>query len=265
MPAQQSFDFIHHEANGAIIDQRAADGYINATAMCRAVGKQINDYARLKATGEFLVELSAETGIPVSDLVHSYKGGSPHSQGTWVHPDIAVNLAQWLSPKFAVQVSKWVREWLSDTKSRTAHIMPYHLQRHMDNFHKVPATHFSILQEMTITLIGPLEAHGYSLPERLLPDISQGKMFCSFLRKHGMVDPATLPKYEHTFPDGRKVEAKLYPIHLLGAFREFIASTWMPQRSVAYFADRDAKAIPYLEKVLRLEAPANSSMFRKIA
>jgi len=52
-------------------------------------------------------------GIPISELIQSFKGGRAENQGTWVHPDIAINLAQWLSPKFAVQVSRWVREWMS--------------------------------------------------------------------------------------------------------------------------------------------------------
>jgi hypothetical protein len=30
--------------------------------------------------------------------------------GSWVHPDLAVQIAQWLSPTFALKVSKWVRE-----------------------------------------------------------------------------------------------------------------------------------------------------------
>lgn len=32
------------------------------------------------------------------------------SQGSWVHPDLAVQLAIWISPRFALQVSAWVRE-----------------------------------------------------------------------------------------------------------------------------------------------------------
>ena len=45
-------------------------------------------------------------GIPISELVIAKRGGS--KQGTFVHPDIAINLGQWLSPKFAVQVSRRV-------------------------------------------------------------------------------------------------------------------------------------------------------------
>ena len=30
--------------------------------------------------------------------------------GSWIHPDLAVQLAQWISPMFALQISKWIRE-----------------------------------------------------------------------------------------------------------------------------------------------------------
>ena len=42
----------------------------------------------------------------ISKLVDVNKGGS--HIGTWIHPELAIQLAQWLSPKFAIQVSKWI-------------------------------------------------------------------------------------------------------------------------------------------------------------
>jgi predicted flap endonuclease-1-like 5' DNA nuclease len=41
-------------------------------------------------------------------------------RGTWIHPDVAVNLAQWCSAKFAVAVSRWVRDWLTAGKTPAA-------------------------------------------------------------------------------------------------------------------------------------------------
>ena len=39
------------------------------------------------------------------------KGGNDKKvQGSWFHPDLAVQLAQWISPTFAIQVSGWIRE-----------------------------------------------------------------------------------------------------------------------------------------------------------
>lgn len=92
-------------AQGAIVYQRPEDGYINATAMCQAAGKRWNDYSVLASTKPFLDALATETGIPVSGLAQSHKGGDVRLQGTWVHPQVAINLAQWCSPEFAVKVS----------------------------------------------------------------------------------------------------------------------------------------------------------------
>ena len=55
----------------------------------------------------------SDAGIPAS-LFSKYidikKGNTnKYSQGTWIHPDLAIQLAQWISPKFALQVSKWIR------------------------------------------------------------------------------------------------------------------------------------------------------------
>lgn len=121
---QLEFEFIVHEIEHAIIHQRAVDGFVNATAMCKASGKQFNDYVRIGPTKEFLTELSSVTGIPVSELVISLKGGTRELQGTWVHPDVSINLGQWCSPKFAVAVSQWVREWLRDSKGIDTDALP---------------------------------------------------------------------------------------------------------------------------------------------
>ena len=100
--------FENHE-----IGQRRSDGYWNATAMGQAFGKRFSNYYQ-NAENKALVEaLSFDTGIPVSKIVDVRHGGSRYEQGTWVHPDIAVNLAQWCDPTFGIKVSRWVRELLT--------------------------------------------------------------------------------------------------------------------------------------------------------
>ena len=209
---------IPHKVENTLIHQRALDGYVNATAMCKAVGKQFSAYSRLKGTQDFLKELSAATGIPVAQLIHTVVGGIPDLQGTWVHPDVAIHLGQWLSPKFAVAVAGWVRDWVSN---KISHIMPYHIQRYMANRREIPPTHFSMLNEMIFGLIAPLESAGYTIPENILPDISAGRMFCKWLRDEKGMDTDDLPTYRHVFADGRVVEAKLYPNSVLGDFRVY--------------------------------------------
>ena len=94
--------------NGTPIARRTSDGYVNATAMCKANGKQWNDYWRTDRATTYLEALGAETGIPVSTLCLSLKGGA--RQGTWVHPQVAVELARWISAPFAVWMDSWFLE-----------------------------------------------------------------------------------------------------------------------------------------------------------
>jgi hypothetical protein len=252
---QLSLQLIRRNVNGGVIEQRAGDGYVNATQLCHIADKRWYNYVRLETTGKFLRALETKTHIRVSEQIQEVRDGHG-TVSTWVHPKVAIHLAQWLSADFAVQVSEWVFEWMSGGSpgGRGAPVLPYHLKRHMDNMSRVPADSFSILQEMSMTLLGPLESHGYTLPERFVPDISQGRLFCDFLRKHGY-QPDFFPTYKHLYPDGREVDAKLYPLHLLGQFRQYIAEVWMPTRAAAYFKQRDPLALPYLDKVLLLSAP----------
>ena len=217
--------------------------------MCRASGRLMGDYLRLVSTKAFLNELTADMGIPISELIQVIKGGQPHLQGTWVHPQVAIHLAQWLSPKFAVLVSRWVLEWSSGTIRQPS--LPYHLRRYMVNMPNVPYGYFSMLNEVTLSLIGPLEQLGYTVLSSMIPDISLGRTFSQHLRKLGYpVD--SYPTYPHKFEDGRIVEARAYPNELIGELRRFFTEDWLRNRSQKYFAERDTQALPYLNRFLSL-------------
>ncbi|EKO3833981.1 KilA-N domain-containing protein [Vibrio harveyi] len=235
---------------GEIIPQRLGDGYISATALCQSVGKQFSNYHALKGTQEFIDELAAQTGVPKEQLIHTIRGGDPKLQGTWVHPYLAINLAQWLSAKFAVKVSQWVTEWQQGSAKA---ILPVHLERYMQNRSKVPYTHFSMLNELTLNLIAPLEQAGYTMPQSLVPDISEGRMFCKWLRDHKSIEPNTFPTYKHEYPDGREVDAKLYPIELYEDFRRHFNEVWIPVQAPKYFKERSPQALSLIQ-TLMLEA-----------
>ena len=67
-----------------------------------------------------------------------------------------------------------------------------------------------MLNEVTLSLIGPLEQLGYTVSSDMIPDISLGKTFSNHLRRLGYpVD--NYPKYPHRYEDGRVVEARAYP------------------------------------------------------
>lgn len=98
---------------GIEIISRTEDGYINATQLCKAGGKEFFKWNENKKTKEFLEVLSGSLRIRIDLLIQSIADGPNDFRGTWVHPKVAINIAQWISPKFAVQVSEWIYELLS--------------------------------------------------------------------------------------------------------------------------------------------------------
>lgn len=112
--------------NGVAIQRRHADGFVNATAMCKANGKRWNNYARAERTVEYICALARQIGVEtpcaaavarnratgIHGLINVIQGGSPELQGTWIHPRLAVDLARWISPSFAVWMDGWFLESL---------------------------------------------------------------------------------------------------------------------------------------------------------
>lgn len=130
---------VSRDVNGIQVEQRISDGFINATAMCLAHNKNINDWFTTKDTFDLFVALADDLGIEIksgefrnldiarlsaskyskifSGLVLSKRGSPETGGGTWLHPDLAIQLAQWCNKPFAIQVSKWIREWMTTGKN----------------------------------------------------------------------------------------------------------------------------------------------------
>ena len=88
---------------------RKSDGYINATQLCKAGDRKFNTYYRRKKTKEFLKVFSIDTQICVDSLI-KYNSSYGEERSSWVHPHIAINIAQWISAEFDVKVSRWIYE-----------------------------------------------------------------------------------------------------------------------------------------------------------
>lgn len=128
------------ELNNIKIEHRESDNFINATQLCKAGGKEFGHWLELKSTKELvktleetLIDELSDLVIPNSQISNQISNNSDNeevknigitlidvkrgnskkfSQGSWIHPDLAVALAQWISPAFAIQVARWVRELL---------------------------------------------------------------------------------------------------------------------------------------------------------
>jgi hypothetical protein len=111
LPAQPAPTQIEaREWNGHPIQRRQMDGYVNATAMCKANGRHLPHYLANGRTTEYLQALSGSVGIPTDLLKVSIGTGPNHLRGTWIHPRLAVDLARWISPSFAVWMDGWFLE-----------------------------------------------------------------------------------------------------------------------------------------------------------
>ncbi|QLE59684.1 KilA-N domain-containing protein [Nostoc sp. TCL26-01] len=80
-------------------------GYVNATQMCHANNKFWGHYKERKSTKAYWIALSNDIGIPISSLIIEIDGYG-NSQGTWVHPEIVIDLAQWVSVEFRLWANR---------------------------------------------------------------------------------------------------------------------------------------------------------------
>jgi len=114
-----SLSLVNRDGNHIDIEVRRPDGYVNATKLCQAMGKEWKNYFAVGKTKEFLTELSEVEQMPVENLAAAtipsesclVELGKNRFQNTWVHPDVAIHLAQWASPRFGVAVSRLVRRY----------------------------------------------------------------------------------------------------------------------------------------------------------
>ena len=70
-----------------------------------------------------------------------------------------------------MKVSQWVIDWMN---GRVQPYMPVHVKRYTMNSAKTPPMYFSMLNEMYLHLLAPLEQKGVVLPDNMMPDISTG-------------------------------------------------------------------------------------------
>lgn len=242
--SQYNLALIQHEIDQQIVYQRADDGYVNATAMCTAAGKLFGDYYRLSATQSYLNELSGSMGMPMDLLVQKITTGPNEFRGTWVYPDIAVDLARWCSPKFAVQVNKFIREWMQGATSEQKELESWrHFHDRVDlTRSSVPHGHFSVFNEIA-GMIVPMIKSGVKLDDHTVPDISVGKIWGKYWTDNDLSSSyGKRQHYPHEYPDyypqnaSGVQDAWCYPDSALGIFREWFRATYQEEKLPQYLS-----------------------------
>ena len=85
---------------------REEDGYINIGKICASHGKNFQHWVENNQTKSMLTELSSR----YDDVQWIETSRSKNRHGTYVHPIIALHVAQWISPQTTVNMLGWMFE-----------------------------------------------------------------------------------------------------------------------------------------------------------
>lgn len=93
---------VFHTANNLPVGQRQDDGYLNATAMCKAQKRKIAEWLRLGSTLELVAALAKNLneslilkGDKYFGLIEVKRGSPTQGGGVWIHPELAPHLEKW--------------------------------------------------------------------------------------------------------------------------------------------------------------------------
>ena len=236
--------------NEVDIPIRPADRYVNATSMCKACKKRWSNYRQNSRTEEFLVALSSVTGIPVTELTQVRQGGTSAEQGTWVHPRVAINLAQWLSPVFEAHVSGWLEELMTTGTVSLANVpvtqpvigrpwserLTESFERHFRYVNSRAPGHFSVLIAVNTHMMcieDSLLLHGLPCKQSDLPEGSVAYHWRE--RRRELSLPASVRFAPLHLPQQNKtVDVQLFPPEERGEFDRFLTCDYMPDHLPDY-------------------------------
>ena len=231
-------NFIKHSYNGAIVSQES-DGFVSLTDMAKIHNKSVADYLRLDNTKAYLEALSLDMGITTSSLTRIVKGKGKH-QGTWAHPDIAIDFAQWCSPTFKVWANRTLRGVISQP-SEPKKAIAYYSDRCADirkNLVK-PKGSWCVIEKCNHLLL-EVEKAGYPIDKFDLLDSSVGKRYAQYRREIGYSEPTQSAHYQLPHCP-RPVAIACYPSSELGIFSDWLEGIYEERHLNKYLLDKYGK------------------------
>jgi prophage antirepressor-like protein len=248
--ALKVFEYQNHE-KFRIIDQDGEPWFVLAD-VCRELGiRNPSDAAgRLDADEKMtLVLTEGQTGV---------RGGP--RQMTVINESGLYSVILRSDKPDAKRFKKWITSEVLPTIRRTGSYrglgrVPAFIRRYNENWDRVDAGHFSVINELVTRLWGRLELVGHVMADRapdgkeLRPDVSVGRLFSAWLGDNHPTVSADFSYYLHKTPE-TEIEARQYPLSLLPLFIEFVDTVWIPEHSEDYMRTRDPAALPYLPKLL---------------
>lgn len=238
------------------IEQEDGSVLFGATDVARVLGyanpqKAVREHCREEGVNEIDTPTENQWGKVVNQKVKYITEGNVYRLIVRSKLPNAEKFEKWLFDEVVPSIRK---RGFYGRIDRTA--LPNFIERYKDNFHKLPRDYFSVISEMYARLYMELEKVGYVIPDKgehgqqMMPDISVGRGFAKFLKRHNSEFYSTAKTYRHTFPDGREVDANMYHIDALPMFIRYINEEWIPNHATEYFKKRDPVALDYLPKLL---------------
>lgn len=172
----------------------------------------------------------------------------------------------------AKRFKKWVTSEVLPTIRKTGSYhsgarVPTFIRRYNENWDRIDAGYFSVINELVTRLWGRLEMVGHVMADRapdgkeLRPDVSVGRLFSEWLAKHHPTISNSFTYYIHKAPEWEG-EVRQYPNSLLPHFIDFVDTVWIPEHSERYMRKRDPAALPYLPKLLPSPSKPKAGMMR---
>lgn len=230
---------VPHSYQGELIQQRKNDGYINATAMCKAAGKEWSNYKKAGQTEAFLAALERSLRIGRDLIVQTIATGANEHRGTWIHPQVAIHLAQWLSPEFSVKVTEWVYEWMSGIHP-TDKVWQQFQDRVSLVYDNVPEGYWCIFREIA-DIFATLISRGANPGTKMLLDISVGLHWANHWKSQRLAEKFGERRYyDHYYPNyfnqslSNPQPAACYHEESLPSFRRWIREVYVPHKMPNY-------------------------------
>ncbi|MGF6772900.1 hypothetical protein P3T18_005394 [Paraburkholderia sp. GAS199] len=98
--------------------------WIDATAAAKRFNKRPNDWLDLPSTKEYIAGLDADLNTGKSGIWFRTMRGK--NGGTWLHPELAVELARWLDVRFAIWCNRQIRLLLTGNHPHFEHVLLRH-------------------------------------------------------------------------------------------------------------------------------------------
>lgn len=172
----------------------------------------------------------------------------------------------------AKRFKKWVTSEVLPTIRKTGTYSlgrgtPAFIKRFNENWDRVDAGHFSILNETVARIYGRFEMAGHVIADKA-PDGKENRMdgavgrrFSDWLKANHPDQKDNFSHYMHKTPQWEGL-VRQYPNPMLPLFIEFVEGVWLPKYAQAYISPRDPAALPFLDKIIPALDKPRAGMIR---